>query len=500
MLPCILTLVASAAGAETRGFSSSISVQETLTNNVNLTSPATGDLVTQVTPSFSINETAARSRLSGTISVPVLLYARTAAENNQAYAQANLLGNVEAIEKFFFIDGAVNVSQQYLTPLGAQPPGLTNATQNRYTSSSYSVSPYIQGGGRGDIQYSIRDDNIWSNLNGTPISLNNSYTNQLSANVGRQAPQLGWLVEYDRTDVRFNSQPPLLSQLGRLTVFNTPDPQLRVSADVGYEDNDYTLSQSRDWIYGVGATWRPTPRTNVDARWEHRFFGSSYLFNFAHNTRLTTWSLSAFRSITSYPQQVASLPGGLEALLNQLFLSTIPDPTQRQSFINQYILEHGLSTVLANPVSVYTQQITLVEQATASIGLLGARNSIVFSAYYLRQRPITASGSTLPGVTNPGSNTTQEGLSVAWTNNLSPNLAFTVSGNAFRTASNVPEGELGFTSPTRQGYVIATLTSPLSAYTSVNGGLRYQVLRTDPASGPGYTEAAIFVGLTHRFH
>lgn len=128
----------------------SVTVQETLTNNVNLEpSPnARADLITEITPSVSISETGARTRLSGSVSLPTVLYARTGSQNNSVYGQANLTGNVEAVEKFFFIDGAVSVSQQYFSPFGAQPVGLANATQNRYTAQSYSVSPYIQGGRR----------------------------------------------------------------------------------------------------------------------------------------------------------------------------------------------------------------------------------------------------------------------------------------------------------------------------------------------------------------
>ena len=504
VLSCAIALAASTAGAQSPHVTSSISVQETLTNNVNLTSSeaAQSDLVSQITPALTINERSARSRLSGTVSLPIVLYARTGAENNNVYVDANATGTVEAIENFFFVDGNINVSQQYFTPFGAQPQGLTNATNNRYTTGSYSVSPYIQGGARGDVQYSVRDDNIWSTLNGTPFSLNNAYVNALTATLGRQSQYVGWLTEYDRSQVRFNTQPPLLSQLGRLSLFHSPDPQLRVSVDVGYEENDYTFSHSRDTIYGVGGTWRPTPRTNVDAHWEHRFFGSSYLFNFSNNTRVTTWTLGASRNITSYPQQVAALPGGfdVQALLNQLFLSTIPDPIERQNFVNQYILQNGIPTNLANPVYLYTQQITLVEQANASIGLLGARNSVVFSAFYLKQTPITAAGTPLPGIVNPGGNSTQEGVGVVWTHNLSPNLSLSMSGNAFRTVSNVAQNDPGFSAPTRQGYITATLTTPLSAYTQINGGVRYQVLREDPTFGSGYTEAAVFIGLTHQFH
>src|SRR5262249_55055195 len=194
--------------------------------------------------------------------------------------------------------------------------------------------------------------------------------------------------------------------------------------------------------------------------------------NFSNYTRLSTWNLSASRNITSYPQQIASLTNvNTASLLNQLFLSSIPDPIERQNFINQYIRQNGLPAFLATPVYLYTQAITLVERANASVGLLGARNSIVFSVFYVRQQPITAAGTELPGVFQPQNNTTQVGFSAAWSHNLAPNLSSSVSGNWYRTESNAAPGSAGFSGTTRQGFVTATLTSSLSAYTSVNGGV-----------------------------
>ncbi len=308
----------------------SFAISETLTNNVNLapSGSARGDLVTQLTPSFSVNETGTRATLTGTVSVPLLLYVNTGAENNTAYAQANLIGSVEAIEKFFFIEGAIDASPQYFTPFGAQPQGLANATQNRYQSSLYRISPYIKGGSPGDVEYVVRNDNIWSTLNGAPVSTSNSYTNQIVANVGRHATQLGWSLEYNYSSVKFNSQPALVTQLGRLRLDHSPDPQLKLSVSGGYEAEDYTLSSSNGPIYGIGGTWHPTDRTSVDAFWEHRFFGSSYLFNFNHRMPLSVWSAYASRNITSYPQQIGTLQAGvnISTLLNQLFLSSLPDP------------------------------------------------------------------------------------------------------------------------------------------------------------------------------
>jgi uncharacterized protein (PEP-CTERM system associated) len=500
-------LAASTVQAETWRLVTSLGLLETLTDNVNLapSGSARSDLVTQLTPTLSISELGARTRLNGSLSLPVVLYARTGSENNnQVYAQAALNGSVEAVEKFFFIDGTVLVSQQYFSPLGAQPVGLANATQNRYTSESYSVSPYIKGRTAGDVEYLVRDDNTWTRASAAPVSgANGAYTNHFFANASKPSPQIGWSLDYDRNSLYFESQPPLRTQLARARLLHNLDPQLQLSVSGGYEDNDLGLTQNRGAIYGVGGRWHPTDRTDVDATWEHRFFGASYLFNFAHRTPLTVWNLNASRNITSYPQQVAALPTGfdVQSLLNQLFLSSIPDPAQRQAFVDQFILNHALPGVLSSPVNLFSVQITLVEQVTASVGLIGARNSIFFSVFHSRQQPVSTTDTELGILLAGQSNSIQNGGSVVWAHAINPIVTFSLTAAASRGESNVSQTAIGGAGSSKQGSITANLTAPLSPNTSATAGLRYQVFRSDVSSSlsSNYTEAAAFVGVTHTF-
>ena len=164
------------ADCQTWHFEPGVYVQETLTNNVNLvpSNLATADLVTEITPVLHITEKGARSSLAGSIGIQGLVYARTGAENNQIYPLANLLGNVEVLDKLFYVEGAVVASQQFFNPFGAQPINIANATSNRYSSVLYRVSPYLQGVATGGITYLLRNNSSWANLDGTPIATNTS--------------------------------------------------------------------------------------------------------------------------------------------------------------------------------------------------------------------------------------------------------------------------------------------------------------------------------------
>ena len=484
------------AHCQTWHFEPGVYVQETLTDNVNLvpSNEAKADLVTEVTPSLHISEKGSHTSLEGSIAVQGLLYARTGAENNQLYPLANLLGNAELVDKFLFVEGAVIASQQFFTPFGAQPIDASNATNNRYTSVTYRVSPFIQGETNNNLKYMLRNNSTWANLSGTPIATNNSYTSEWIGRIESQRAPLGWSADFDLVDVKFNNQAPQKTNVGRVTMHYDYDAQLHFRADVGYEDNHYPLSSFRGYIYGAGLEWHPTERTSAVAQWEQRFFGTSYLVTFDHRTPLSTWNFSASRNITSYPQQLATLPAGnVQGILNLLFLSRIPDFTQRQLAVNSLIQSQGLPANLANPVNLYSQQILLTENVSATVGLLGARNAIFMNLFYLRQEPISGSGNELPPILSSNLNdTTQQGGSFVWTHNLTSSAVMNLTLGASQSKLNEP-----LKGKTNNASVRLFVTQPISERTSVFAGARYQIGRSDLA--PDYNEAAVFAGLTYTY-
>jgi uncharacterized protein (PEP-CTERM system associated) len=497
---CVLvfgTIAAMNATAETWHITPSVSIDETLTDNVNLDSSATAksDLVTQIIPGFSVVEKGAHTSLTGSVSLPMLIYVRTGGENDKVYPNVNLVGNVEAVEKFFYIDAIANVSQEYLSPFGARPGSLVTTSANRYTTQTYTLSPYLRGVSPGSLSYELRDTNTWTKGTQSAVSTNDSYTNDAYGKITRDPVPWGWSVEFDRSSVKFPDQEALVTQIERVRLSNQIDPQVQVFGGAGYEDDHYIFADFHDATYNLGVHWRPTDRTQFDADWEHRFFGSSYHVVFDHRRPLSVWTLRASRDVTTYPQQVAGLPGGLnvETYLNQLFLTSIPDPVQRAAFIAQIIQNGGLPLFLAGGVNLYTQQATVLTSANASVGLLGARNSIFFSIYRLRNEPVATATGSLPDSLARLNNNTQTGAGITWTHNLTPSLSLNTSADLLRTVANPP-----LVGTTKQGTFRTALTTPISTGTTVYAGARYQVARSDVIAA--YHEAAVFVGLTHVFH
>jgi uncharacterized protein (PEP-CTERM system associated) len=511
MLGAVLGLTVLPANAENWRFQPSIGIEETLTNNVNLdpSDARRGDLVSQITPGFRVTETGPHSSVTGSVSVPILLYVKTGGENNRVYPQVDLTGNAELVPQFLFVDGSANVSQQFFTPFGAQPSDLSTTTNNRYTSQLYRISPYLKGDAGSNMRYELRDDNVWSLVNDAPSTLNeisfntsNSYTNHVIGKIERDPLPYGWQVDYDRNDIKFKDQDPQLTELGRLRLLYQPDPSLQAGGSLGYERNDFPLTTYSGMIYGLGYKWRPSPTTASEGYWEHRYFGSSYGLTFDHRTPLSVWTLNVTRGTTSYPQQLAALPAGgvVAPLLNQLFSSRIVDPTERQRVVDQVIRDRGLPDVLSAPVTLYTQQLTLQESANATVGLLGARNSTFFRGFYLRTQPIAGSGDPLPPALAGSNDNEQFGASVVWTHQLTPLVTM---GANFSWSRTIPKATLELATgenlnSTSTTYVRAFLSAPVSARTTVYGGARYQVQRSNVPTNE-YNEAAVYLGLNYAF-
>ncbi len=86
-------------------------------------------------------------KLNGTVGGTEELYAGQGQSDSFA-PSVNLVANLEAIEKFFFVDATANVSETFISPFGAQPANLTTPSNNRYIVADLQRQPLPQGGDR----------------------------------------------------------------------------------------------------------------------------------------------------------------------------------------------------------------------------------------------------------------------------------------------------------------------------------------------------------------
>jgi uncharacterized protein (PEP-CTERM system associated) len=481
------------AQGDKRPFIPSIGAELLWTSNVALNEASESDFALTLTPRIFSNYIGPRAQLTGMIALPVVVHARNRSQD-EAFPEVNLSGRVELVERLFFVEASANVYTTFFDPFGARPIGLQNIVDNRYTAQSYRVTPYIDGRYGPLLRYSLRNENLWSDLGNAPTSTRSTYVNRWLATIDREPTPFGWGADVSRTDYHFNDQRRTQTfELARARGEWEANPQLALLVSGGYERNEVALSTVENAIYGAGLRWRPTDRTLLDAAWEHRFFGGSYRFLFEHRMPMTTWNVKASRDAKTYVESLGALGTGavVADVLDVLFASRIPDADARAQFITNYISERGLPTTLGEPIAIYQQNVYLVEDATASIALTGVRNAVLLNVYYRKTEPLPGED-VLPALSTPYNDNTQTGATATWSSQLAPLTAVTLTANANRTKANDPTG-----GTSDQWSLRLALTHRLSPKTTTFAGARYQDFKSDYTRN--YDETAVFVGANHVF-
>lgn len=514
LIMAIGCLATSPALAENWRTSANASVTGTYTSNVDYApqGQATGDYATTLSAGFNIHGEGARLKLDGTIGASMLLYANQT-QNNSIAPNVNLSGSLEAIEKFAYIDATANLSTSFLSPFGPQPANLVNATSNRYTSQTYTVSPYIKGVlGSTNISYQVRDDNYWtasSSFGDSSSKVPNTYGNNLSASMASGTNPVGWRLEYNRyyydNGIQVGGGGSRVDpgnytlQVARAIVSHQVDPQLQLSGRIGYEGNKFPTTDQQGTIYGAGLQWSPTERTSMGGFWEHQFFGSSFAWQITHRLPNAAISANFTRGLTSFPQLALAIPAGttVTQFLNAAFTTRIPDPVARAQAVEEFLARTGLPPTLAAPVNFYATSITLQNVQNVSLVLIGVRNSLTFTVFNVASDAISGKGDVLPPALQFGQNNTQTGVGVSYSYQLSGFTNLGANASYSRTTTNQTSlNDLR----SNNGNAGLTLSTSLGPKTSASAGVTYSIFQpTGAVSSSNTSSLNVFATISHTF-
>ena len=368
---------------------------------------AQGDLVTHDhARSFGIDENrSAHQPRRASSRRRLLLYVQTGAENNRSIRRSSLLGDADdRPDRSSTSTAPVNVSAAVLHAVRRTAGGPLERDAEPLHAGELQVSPYIKGTTPNDIQYELRNNNIWTNLSGAPIATNNAYYDEwLGTHRETRMPSAGGSTTTQR--LKFNNQRPLITELIARTVSTRSIPASRLSATAGTRTTDTRSPIIATRSTASGLHWSPTPRTNLVANWEHRFFGSSYLLRASTTAPRSPAVSCAFRA-TSRPTRSscrAARGGDVRAVAELLLASRFPDPAERQQIVESVISRPRPADTLSGPVNLYTQQIISagIRQAL-TVGMLGRATRSFSSATTLqhradhRRREYIAAGSCRP--------------------------------------------------------------------------------------------------------
>jgi uncharacterized protein (PEP-CTERM system associated) len=498
--------VAASAHAERWTASASVGASETYNHYSGPGTPSDG-AVTSLSGSISFDGEGARLKLRGSLSATEYLYTGQGQSNSFAPG-ASVSASVEAIEKFFFVDATANVSQTYLSPFGPQPVNPTVPTVNRYTSESYSVSPYIKGVLGSTVAYLVRDDNVWTTsqtYGDSTLKPPGTYWNSLDAELNSvTGGPNGWTAQYTRQyyDPGAGTGSYVL-QLARAIDFYRIDPQLDLSARVGYEKDSFPAESAignttQGSFYGAGAHWRPTERTDINGWWEHHYYGSAYSWTVSHRLPNIALSASFTRGLASFPQLALLIPAGVPVgqFLDAAFTTRIPDPVERARAVQQFLAQSGLPPTLVSPLNVYATTVTLQNTASASAVWVGAINSVAVTVYRTESESVVNQG-VLPEEVAFGANNIQVGAGASYSHRVSAltNLAVSLSYSTTK-----PNGGSDVASNVRTNNYNASmsLNTRFTPKTAGSVGVGYFMFDTEGTSGRPST-LSLFATITHTF-
>lgn len=476
-----------------------VTLRETYTDNAFIAAGVPrSDFVTQVTPGIRIDGQSPRLTANFNYRPSAQFYAHNS-EANDVANNLDAFARLEAVEKFFFVEVAGNISQNFITPFAPQPGEIITVTNNRAETRTTSFSPYVRHEGR-DLEYELRNRNTWTSTNRE--ELGNIRTQQWTGHIARPVRRFGWALEFEDSDIsRYNLAVERAEDKARLyrgRLFYQPDPAWRLSASAGGEENNYVLNQTqRTAIYGAGLAWRPSVRTSADLAYESRFFGPSRLARFSHRTRLTAWNLNYSRNTSTYQDELLRLPPGNTAgLLDSIFAARFPDPEQRRVAVEQFMRASAVPAFLSNSLAFYSQRVYVRDGLDASFAIVGSRNSIVFTAFAAENSSLPADAlGLLPDPSALATRIKQRGFGAYGEHRLTPHTS--IGARASRTYSRQEQ-------PTeidsRNDYFNLTLNHTISPKTYTFAGVSAsRFVSDDPSFTPNQDATSVFVGLSHRF-
>ena len=189
-------------------------------------------------------------------------------------------------------------------------------------------------------------------------------------------------------------------------------------------------------------------------------------------------------------------PGNYAGLLDAIFAARIPDPTQRQAAVEEFLRTTGIPATLSSSLAFYTQRVYLREGVEASFGILGVRNSITFTAFYRENTNISASAlAFLPDAFLFADRFDERGFVARVDHKLTPLTTLGASATRIDSRQMDPPGP-----KSRNDYVTLTLNHTASPKTTAFAGVSVTRFDSEDSVFADNRDAnSVFVGLTHRF-
>ncbi len=376
-------------------FASSIGIDETYSDNINL-SPAglqRSDLVTSISPFLSLTRYGPRLTTSVTYAPQLLMYAN-GTNGTQFRNSLNALGNATLIDNFLFFNAAANISQQNISPFGTQAANSVNGSTNRAETRNYSFGPTLQSHYDRDLQYSAGYQYAQSSSDSSAYAT--SHTSVLFGQFQSSTSfrDVGFGASFNRSDQQYGGLNEIIVESVNGNLTYVLQPTFHLQGNIGYDRDRYPTTGQPNFqgvSYSGGFNWQPSHHTSVNAQVGHRYFGPTANISIQETTaRFVVSAIYTRDQTTSNGTGITQVLDPNYALIDQFYRATITDPVLRQQAVIAALQQAGLSTSQFGTSGFISNQLFVQKRADISVGLLGLHNTVTFDASRTESQSLSA--------------------------------------------------------------------------------------------------------------
>lgn len=490
-LTATLAALVVSSGAWGQGASSfvpTLGVTLTATDNRQPGSGGRGsELITQISPGFSLNSRRGPIQGSLTYALNGQMYASDSSRNSVFHALSGV-GRLAVLDGRAGVDATASAGRQIVSPFGVQTadPNLNRGNQAQVVS--YSLAPYLNGRLLGEVDYRLRAGFNESRSDAGSTADTRSLT--LATGIGgRLGGQVGWGLDYQRSV--FESSRTARSHTSRLvgSLSHQPDVTLQWTARAGAEIDDVRTGRSEQTAtWGLGIAWAPGPRTSLRANYDRRFFGNGYLLTFSHRMASTIWTASSTRDYQTGGVAGRALVSAYDLFFAQ-FASIEPDPIRRDALVRAFLAANGLDAGSQVVTSGYLSSSPRVQRShNLTAAYQGLRSTATVSLVH--SDSTTLSNASGGGGATPTNDAAQTGLALGLSHRLDPVSSLSLTASQQHTKARGTFGGSDLQS------LVLTWSTRLGPQTSGSLSLRHS--RFDNDTNP-YNESAVIGSLRMQF-
>jgi uncharacterized protein (PEP-CTERM system associated) len=481
---------ASTAGpARVWSFEPSASLRQTFTDNRDLSAVKRSDAITEATGSIALRGNRGPLRGSLDYSLTGALHARDT-DDNELRHFLGAAATAEVIDGIGFVDMRGNYSQQSISAFGTRSTDAALDNRNSTDVGSLFISPYLRGRLGGTVLYEARASAQTTRAKDTDASDVDESSVLLRFNTGDGPSPLGWFADARRNVSDYRAGRRTFDSRARAGLTYRIGPDWRVGANIGRERTDIAVASGESTsTWGLEADWAPSPRTSLNAAVEERFFGLSHLLRFAHRTPNTAWAISSSRDVSTNTAQGIGSFGSAYDLFFRQFASSEPDETKRDLMVRDYLRSNNIDPRAVVVGGFLASAVTLINAQSASVALVGVRNTLTFRLNASRQERADRVATVLDDLSTV-EEVRQQGALVDWAFRLSPVSSLGVALAYQRSTSDVASQRSTLKS------ITATWTAELGPRTTATAGARHADF--DSPSSP-YDENAVFAAVRMSF-